>query len=269
MRNEIVLDLETKSAPRDWGVRDELKTLGVSVVGVWSSADDQFKAFREEGFGELGELLKNTDRIIGFAVKKFDLPVLQPYFNFDLTEIPALDIFEDVSATLGHHISLASLAKATLGAEKSGQGLEAVTWYKNGEWAKLEKYCLQDVRLTRDLYNYGNKFGHLLFESLIDKKTVSVPVSWGLPDEAEVRALVEKARAESRAMEIDYVSRENSGEGFLKTRRIEIQNVKGDEIEAYDNLRGDVRVFRIGRIVGARILDDLIQPHPVVQSLFS
>ncbi len=268
MRNEVVLDLETKSAPRDWGVRDELKTLGVSVVGVWFSADDSFKVFRETELGELAGRLKKADRLIGFAVRKFDIPVLQPYINFDLDEIPVLDMFEDISATLGHRMSLASLAKATLGQNKNGHGLEAITWYKNGEWEKLEEYCLKDVRITRDLYHYGKKFGHLLFESLIDQKTISVPVSWGLPDEAEIRALIDKARAENKVLEIDYVSRENSGEGFLKTRRIEIQAVKGDDIEAYDHLRQDVRSFRIGRIVSAKVLDDAVKPRPVVQSLF-
>lgn len=269
MRREIVLDLETKSAPRGWGERDELKGLGVSVAGVWSSDSDNFEVFHENEFGKLEELLKSADRLIGFAVKKFDLPVLQPYLRFDLSEVPVLDIFEDVSSTLGHRISLASLAKATLGAAKSGHGLEAVEWYRNGQWAKLEEYCRQDVKITRDLYQFGTKHGHLLFESLIGGKIVSVPVSWAMPDEGEIRALVERAQGESKAIEIDYVSREDSGGGFLKTRRIEIQKVKGDEVEAYDHLRGDVRSFRIGRIFGARVLDEPAGARPVIQSLFS
>lgn len=269
MRNEIVLDLETKNAPRDWGVRDELKSLGVSVVGVWSSANDRFEAFRESDIPRLAPILKNADLIVGFAINKFDLPVLQPYLGFDLGEIPALDMFEDVRLKLGHRVSLASLAKATLGAEKLGHGLDAVLWYREGQWQRLEEYCLQDVRLTRDLYHYGKRSGHLLFESFIDKKIVSVPVSWGMADDAEIRALIERARSEKCAVEIDYVSREDNGGGFLKSRKIEIQNIRGDEVEAYDHLRKDVRNFRIGRIVGARILNEPVQPRPVVQSLFS
>lgn len=269
MRNEIVLDLETKAAPRDWGVRDELKSLGVSVVGIWSSQGDRFEAFRESDIPRLAPILKNADLIVGFAINKFDLPVLQPYLDFDLGEIPALDMFEDVRLKLGHRVSLASLAKATLGAEKLGHGLDAVLWYREGQWQRLEDYCLQDVRLTRDLYHYGKRSGHLLFESFIDKKIVSVPVSWGMADDAEIRALIERARSEKRAVEIDYVSREDNGGGFLKSRKIEIQNIRRDEVEAYDHLRKDVRNFRIGRIVGARILPEPIQPRPIVQSLFS
>jgi len=269
MRNEVVLDLETKRAPQGWGAREELGGLGISVVGVWTSADDQFRIYREDALLELEPILRNTDRLIGFAIHKFDLPVLQPYVHFDLREVPTLDMFEDVSERLGHRISLASLAKATLGAAKLGHGLEAVGWYHQGEWEKLEKYCTQDVRITRDLYHFGQEHRHLLFESFVDRGIVSVPVSWGMPDVTDIRATIDRAIAEQKAMEIDYISRENAGQGFVKTRKIELKAVRGDEIDAYDHLRQDVRMFRIGRIAGARILDERIRPRPVAQSLFS
>ena len=269
MRNEIVLDLETKDAPRAWGERD-LKSLGISVVGIWSSADDQFRTFREEEIpGELAPRLKAADRVIGFFITKFDFPVLQPHLDFDVGELPVLDIFDDVTAKLGHRVSLSSLARATLGADKGGHGLDAVRWYREGNWQRLEEYCIQDVRLTRDLYRYGRAQGHLLFESYLDGKTVSVPVSWGMADEEAIRRLVDQASSEQRVLEIDYVSRENAGDGFLKRRRIEVRRVMGDDIEAYDHLRGDVRGFRIGRIVAARLLDEPARPRPVTQSLFA
>ena len=236
MRKEIVLDLETKSAPLAGEGRD-VRSLGVSVAGAWSSADDRFRAYREPELALLGRALKGADLIIGFFINRFDLPVLQPYLDFDLRDLPVLDIFDDVTAKLGHRVSLASLAQATLGEGKTGRGLDAIRWYEEGEWQRLEEYCLNDVRLTRDLYRYGRDHGHLLFESYLDGKTVSVPVSWGMPDESEIRAIVQQAKTEARAMEIDYISRENAGDGFLKKRKIEIQTVRNDEIEAYDHLR--------------------------------
>lgn len=267
-RNEVVLDLETKRAPEGWGSRENLGSLGISVVGIWTSGDDQFRVYREGDITELGPLFQSADRVIGFAIHKFDLPVLQPYLDFNLRELPTLDIFEDLCERLGHRVSLASLAKATLGASKLGHGLEAVQWYRDGEWQKLEEYCLQDVRITRDLYRFGQEHGHLLFESFVDRNIVSVPVSWGMPDVAVIRATIARANAERKAMEIDYISRENAGEGYVKTRKIELKAVREDEIEAYDHLRRDVRLFRIGRIAGARILDEFIQPRPVEQTLF-
>ena len=267
MRKEIVLDLETKKAPESFGGRD-LTTLGISVVGTWLSGANEFRAFREHEFKELGELLKNADLVIGFFITKFDLPVLQPYLDFNVNELPVLDIFDDVVEKLGHRVSLASLSKATLNASKSGHGLDAITWYHEGNWERLIEYCIQDVRLTRDLYTYGQKNGHLLFESFVDNKTVSVPVSWGMPDEGEIRGLITKAHEDRRVVEIDYVSRENAGDGFKKTRKIEVQNVNGDEITAYDHLRDDVRGFRIGRILAAQILNEPTKERMVAQSLF-
>lgn len=268
MRNEIVLDLETKKAPSNWGDRD-LASVGISVAGAWFSRGDRFRAFREQDLPEFISLLKAADMVIGFFINKFDLPVLQPYADFNLAELPVLDIFDDVTQKLGHRVSLASLAKATLNAEKGGHGLDAVRWYQEGEWEKLDKYCLQDVRLTRDLYHFGRDQGHLLFESFVDGKVVSVPVSWGMAGEAEIKNLVTQAQALGRALEIDYVSRENSGEGFLKKRKIEIKEIKGEDISAFDHLRGDIRNFRIGRIVAARLLDEAVQPRPMPQSLFT
>lgn len=268
MRNEVVLDIETKSAPRTWDDQ-ERRSLGVSVAGAWSSAGDRFRAFREADLASgLGPLLRAADRVIGFFITKFDLPVLQRYFDFDVRDLPVLDIFDDVTQKLGHRVSLAALAKATLNAEKGGHGLDAVRWYEEGNWERLESYCLQDVRLTRDLYMHGREHGHLLFESFVDGKVVSVPVSWGMAGEAEVRALVERARTEGRALEIEYVSREDAGGGFKKTRKIEVLATRGDDIEAYDHLREDVRNFRIGRIVSARLLDESTKPRPVAQTLF-
>lgn len=266
--NEVVLDLETKNAP-ERGEDRPLGALGVSVAGVWSSVDDRFRAFREGDFATLASVLKNADLLIGFFINRFDLPVLQPYFNFDLSALPVLDIFDEVAAKLGHRISLASLAKATLGEGKSGHGLDAVRWYREGNWEKLEEYCLNDVRLTRDLYRYGQTHGHLRFESFVDGKTVAVPVSWGMADAEEVRRLVGRAKDEAKVLEITYVSREDAGDGFSKTRKIEVRTIDGDEIDAYDHLRKDIRKFRIGRIISARLLDEPAKERLVPQSLFA
>ena len=65
--------------------------------------------------------------------------------------------------------------------------------------------------------------------------------SWGMPDEAEIRGLMVRAQTDHRVVEIDYVSRENAGDGFLKTRKIEVQEIRGDDVEAYDHLREDVQ----------------------------
>ncbi|OGG32163.1 hypothetical protein A3I80_04620 [Candidatus Gottesmanbacteria bacterium RIFCSPLOWO2_02_FULL_40_10] len=41
-----------------------------------------------------------------------------------------------------------------MGLKKSGHGLMAINYFRQGDWQKLESYCLDDVRITRDLYSY-------------------------------------------------------------------------------------------------------------------
>ena len=43
---------------------------------------------------------------------------------------------------------------------------------------ELKKYCLDDVRLTKNVYEYGCKEGKIYFTSSWDFKTHEVPVNW-------------------------------------------------------------------------------------------
>lgn len=265
MRNDYVIDLETKYSFDEVGGRNNLTALGVSFIGLYSYRDDKFFGFRENELEKLNDVFESADRVIGFNIRQFDLPVLQPHVTVNLSKIPTLDIFEDVTARLGHRIGLDSLSKATLGAAKFGHGLDSLKWYRAGDWEQLERYCLQDVRLTRDLYEFGKANGHLLFDSIIDGKRVAVPVKWGFSSEDEIRKRAEEAVLKNMALEIEYVSREDAGDGYHKKRKIEVRKIFDDTIEAYCHLRKDVRNFRIGRILEARLLDE---PAGSVQTLF-
>lgn len=265
MRNDYVIDLETKYSFDEVGGRDRFADLGVSYIGLYSYRDDKLFGFRENELSRMDDILKEADRVIGFNIINFDLPVLQPHVATDLSKIPVLDIFDDVTTFLGHRIGLGALAKATLGDDKLGHGLDSLKWYREGNWEQLEKYCLQDVRLTRDLYEFGKKHGHLLFDSLVDGRRVAVPVKWNTVPESEIMARIEEAFKNSRVLEIDYISREDAGDGHQKIRKIEVKKILGGTLEAYCHLRKDVRRFRIGRIIDARLSAEISR---VGQSLF-
>jgi len=83
----------------------------------------------------------------------------------------------DVERGLGFRISLDNLSRATLGMGKSGAGLEAISWWRAGEKDRVKEYCLQDVRLTRDLYEFGRKNGFVLADTR-DKGRVRISVGW-------------------------------------------------------------------------------------------
>lgn len=79
-------------------------------------------------------------------------------------------------------MKLNDFTQATLGMEKNGKGEEAVWFYKEGKLDKLAKYCLWDVRLTRDLYDYVKEFGKVAyFDVRGEKKEMDVDLGKWFP----------------------------------------------------------------------------------------
>ena len=76
-----------------------------------------------------------------------------------------MDILKEIKRATGHRVPLDSLAIASLGVQKTGSGLKALRLYREGKIDDLKKYCLSDVKITRDLYEYGLRHGVLHFTS--------------------------------------------------------------------------------------------------------
>ncbi len=252
MNDTLVIDLETKKSFAEVGGERNIAQLGVSVAGVYSYGTDSFVALEEHELPQLEDMLHRTTHIVGFNINHFDIPVLKQYIK-DLAvfeRIAVTDLYQDAVDFLGHRVGLNAVAEATLGESKSGHGLEALEWFRQGRVEEVKKYCLDDVRLTRDVYEYGKKHGHILFRSFADNKIHSVPVEWAKGYVKPSRVLLEEALAGRKRLAIEYVSSEdNDGLGFKKMRLIDLYAIKGDEIEAYCHLRKGIRMFRINRIL--------------------
>jgi DEAD/DEAH box helicase domain-containing protein len=177
---KIVLDLETQKQFQEVGGRGKNHLLKVSVCGIYDYATSKYECLPENEMHRLGELLHDADQIIGFNIKEFDFEVLQPYLNYDVHTLPYLDIIEDVYKHLGHRIGLDSIAQATLGSGKSGNGMEALLYWKNGRMDLLKKYCLDDVRITKDIYEYGLHNQKILYKDFFEIK--EIPVAWTEPE---------------------------------------------------------------------------------------
>jgi DEAD/DEAH box helicase domain-containing protein len=185
---EIVIDVETKKSFDEVGGRENFHLLDVSIVVAYDYGHDEFIVYRENELDKLADLLCRADRVIGFNTKNFDYNVLQPHLNLNLRALPSLDILEELNRSLGHRVSLDSVASATLGTTKTGDGLKAIRLYREGRIDELASYCEQDVRLTRDIYEYGAKYGKLYFGDRFGGKK-EAGVSWKklVPEEAPLR----------------------------------------------------------------------------------
>lgn len=261
MLNEIVFDVETKKSFDEVGGRNNLAALGVSVLGAYFYRDGTFKAYEEHELSEFENELEKADRVIGFNIHNFDLPVLQPYMkHMALNILPTLDIFDDVTAKLKHRISLDALSKATLGAQKSGHGLEALQWFREGRIQEVKDYCLKDVELTRDLYEFGKAHGHLLFDSIVDGQRHAVAVEWGKTFSMPLAKILDDAFRNRKRIEISYISSEARGTpDFKNVREVDIYSIGKNEISGYCHLRHALRKFKLDRIQDARVLEKSYQ----------
>jgi len=110
--------------------------------------------------------LKSADRVIGFNIINFDYQVLKPYApNENFRAIRTTDMLQDIFRTLNFRISLDSIAKATIGATKTADGIQSVKWFRDGELDKVAEYCKADVYITRQVYKFGRENGFVHYHS--------------------------------------------------------------------------------------------------------
>jgi len=171
--DKLVVDIETKNTFQDVGGQQFLTNLDMSFAGIYSYNQDKYLSFFEQDFAKLSELFKQAGLIIGFASNRFDIPILNKYVDLDLMAVPRADILEEIELRIGRRISLDLLAEANLDMRKTANGLKAIEFYKEGKFKELEDYCIQDVRVTKGIYDLIKKQGFLLvpnkFTGVMDK----------------------------------------------------------------------------------------------------
>lgn len=175
-RKEVVFDIETRNTFQDVGAYNPA-LLKVSVVCAYFYETDSFEAFLEEDLPKFWPRLERADRIIGYNSDGFDFPCLQSYYPGDIKKFPSLDLLAELQKSLGFRIKLDDVAQATLGVGKSGHGLQAVEFWKKGEIKKLKDYCTQDVKVTRDVYEYALEHKEVKYTDRMGQiQTVSLPI---------------------------------------------------------------------------------------------
>ncbi|HRH25707.1 MAG TPA: ribonuclease H-like domain-containing protein, partial [Parcubacteria group bacterium] len=128
---KIVFDIETRNVFSDVGKNDPT-LLDISLVGVWDSETDAYTSYLQEDLSLLWPILERADMLIGFNSDHFDIPLLNKYYPGDLTKLKSLDILKEIYKTYGRRMKLDQIAEGTLGKRKSGNGLEAIEWWKKG-----------------------------------------------------------------------------------------------------------------------------------------
>jgi DEAD/DEAH box helicase domain-containing protein len=175
--NLVYFDLESQKLFEDVGGRYPSKLLLACGV-TWSSARNDFAVYWERDAAALIAELKSADRVIGFNIINFDYEVLKPYApGENLRSIRTTDMLQEIYRTLNFRLSLDSIAKATLGTNKSADGRQSVEWFRNGELDRVVEYCKADVDITRRVYEFGRENGFVQYYSKLGSK-LKVAVNW-------------------------------------------------------------------------------------------
>ncbi len=176
----VFLDVETQKSFEEVGGYLP-QQLGISFVGICIrdgfSGKGEFSGFFENDLPKLWPILETADVIVGFNITDFDVETMRPYYSGDPSQWNVLDLLTRFKAATGHRISLDSIAQETTGAGKSGNGLDALRYYKQRQWKELASYCLQDVAVTRDVYDYGVKHGKVKFTNKWNRK-IDTPIDF-------------------------------------------------------------------------------------------
>jgi len=183
---KVVFDIETSNLFSDVGKADPT-LLDISVVGIYEYEKDLYQCFEQSEFKQLWPILENADLLIGFNSEHFDLPLLNKYYSGDLYKIHHLDILKEIRQSYGRRMKLDQIAEGTLGINKSGEGIQATVWWKNGEKEKVKKYCLDDVKITKDVFEYAIKHSGLKFKE--DGRIIDIPLKstdWAKQKESSV-----------------------------------------------------------------------------------
>lgn len=171
----IVFDIETQNFFTDPDVGwDNFAALKISVVGAYSYVRDEYLVFEEGEMEKLAKLFSSAKRLVGFSMNRYDVPVLNHYFQKlgsaapNLWEKERTDLLEEIEMAAGQRVSLGQLAELNLGVKKTRHGSEAIGLYRDGKMDELKEYCLNDVKITKELYDLYQKQNYFLMP---DKKT--------------------------------------------------------------------------------------------------
>jgi len=173
---KIVLDIETKNTFAEVGSR-EPTALDLSLAVIYDYDSDSFSSFWEADLPKLWPILEATDLLIGYNLDHFDVPILDKYYNGDLSRVPTLDILEEIKKSLGRRLALDLVATGTLGQGKLSHGLQAVAWGREGQLDLIEEYCREDVRLTKEVYDYARANNYLKYKVFNETKSFPIDAS--------------------------------------------------------------------------------------------
>ncbi len=171
----ITLDIETSNDFME--VAFDPAKLDLALICIHDSETNEYSSYTQEELPKLWPILEKADVLVGYNSDHFDLPLLDKYYPGNLFTIKSVDIMKEVKEAMGRRLKLDNIAQATLGRGKTGDGLQAVKWWKEGKVELVRQYCIEDVRLTKEIYEYARKNKSLKYRDFDGVREVKLDTS--------------------------------------------------------------------------------------------
>ena len=177
-RDIVYFDLETQRTANDAGGWDKKAEMGMSLGVTYRTRLGEYRIYPENRVKDLVEQLLRADLVVGFNVINFDYAVLMGYTAYDLPHLcPTLDMLVEIEKKLGHRLALDAVATASLGVGKTGDGLDAIRWWREGKMLEIAEYCCFDVKCTKLVHEFGAAKKQLFYNDRFQQRR-SVAVEW-------------------------------------------------------------------------------------------
>lgn len=172
----VVFDLETQNIFDDVGSYDPA-ALSISVASVYDYGTEKYTTVAIDELQKIWPIIEAADALVGYNSNHFDIPLLDKYYPGNLKHIKSIDLLESIRNSLGRRLRLDTIASATVGAKKSANGLDAVRWWREGKIDEIKKYCEQDVKVTKKVFDFALEKGHVLFKDGSRKREIPLDTS--------------------------------------------------------------------------------------------
>ncbi len=191
--NVVVYDIETRYLVGDlhpftgqkfsWS---RIEDLWMCVGCTWSE-EDEHRDWMDYDGPTLLRYLAEHSLAVSFNGFRFDNRVLWGVCNkpsptpHDRLDGKIVDLLLDVKETLGRLLSLEALAEGTLRTKKEFSAELAPRKWDRGKRLEVIQYCRADVAMTRDLFLFGIRYGHVRYFDQRHREH-TLPIQWKVRD---------------------------------------------------------------------------------------
>jgi len=139
------------------------KNMGVSVTGVYDYHEDRYRVFCYDNRAEFAKLIAERDLCVGFNSIPFNNALLLACGWPAPLEEKSYDLLRETWAAAGLGAAfdfkthggygLDAMCACNFGTTKSGNGALAPVLWQQGRRGEVIDYCLNDIRLTKQLFD--------------------------------------------------------------------------------------------------------------------